>query len=204
MAGSLGPTGQLVEPYGLLTHAAAVEAYAEQARALADGGVDLLVLETFFALRRRSGRSRASRRIASPARRVVQLRPGHAHDDGRERVRRRRGGRAARRRHPRRELRTVARRHEQIVGEFLAAAPHLPLWVKPNAGRAAHGPATRSCTKPVPISSCAARPRAAPRPRRPDRRAALRLDDRARRGDRAGARPRRRVAPRSVCRRAAV
>ena len=50
VAGSLGPTGQLVEPYGALTRGPCVDAYAEQARALADGGVDLLVLETFFAL----------------------------------------------------------------------------------------------------------------------------------------------------------
>jgi methionine synthase I (cobalamin-dependent) len=50
VAGSLGPTGQLPEPYGLLTREQAVGAYAEQARALADGGVDVLVLETFFAL----------------------------------------------------------------------------------------------------------------------------------------------------------
>ena len=50
VAGSLGPTGQLIEPYGLLTREAAVSAYAEQARALADGCVDLLVLETIFAV----------------------------------------------------------------------------------------------------------------------------------------------------------
>jgi 5-methyltetrahydrofolate--homocysteine methyltransferase len=50
VAGSLGPTGRLVEPYGDLTHDAAVDAYAEQAEALAEGGVDALVLETFFAL----------------------------------------------------------------------------------------------------------------------------------------------------------
>ena len=50
VAGSLGPTGQLIEPYGLLTRDACVDAYAEQAGALAGGGVDLLVLETFFAL----------------------------------------------------------------------------------------------------------------------------------------------------------
>ncbi|HYA09642.1 MAG TPA: homocysteine S-methyltransferase family protein [Gaiellaceae bacterium] len=50
VAGSLGPSGRLIEPYGDLAHDAAVDAYAEQAQALADGGVDLLVLETFFAL----------------------------------------------------------------------------------------------------------------------------------------------------------
>jgi methionine synthase I (cobalamin-dependent) len=50
VAGSMGPSGQLIEPYGGLTRQACVEAYAEQARSLAAGGVDLLVLETFFAL----------------------------------------------------------------------------------------------------------------------------------------------------------
>lgn len=50
VAGSLGPSGQLIEPYGLLTRETAVAAFAEQARALADGGVDLLVLETIFAV----------------------------------------------------------------------------------------------------------------------------------------------------------
>jgi 5-methyltetrahydrofolate--homocysteine methyltransferase len=50
VAGSLGPTGQLFEPFGPLDQATAVEVYAEQARALVDGGVDLLVIETHFAL----------------------------------------------------------------------------------------------------------------------------------------------------------
>jgi 5-methyltetrahydrofolate--homocysteine methyltransferase len=45
VAGSMGPTGQLVEPYGALTCEVCVEAYAEQAQALRDGGVDLLVLD---------------------------------------------------------------------------------------------------------------------------------------------------------------
>jgi methionine synthase I (cobalamin-dependent) len=50
VAGSIGPTGVLMEPYGELTQAAAVETFAAQAAALSEGGVDLLVLETFFAL----------------------------------------------------------------------------------------------------------------------------------------------------------
>ena len=50
VGGSIGPTGQLMEPYGELTTAEAMAAYAEQAAALAAGGVDFLVLETFFAL----------------------------------------------------------------------------------------------------------------------------------------------------------
>ena len=50
VAGSMGPTGQLVEPLGPLTRELCLEAFREQARALVAGGVDVLVLETFFAL----------------------------------------------------------------------------------------------------------------------------------------------------------
>src|SRR5215831_15713332 len=50
VGGAMGPTGQLVEPYGPLTREVCEAAYAEQAQALGDGGVDALVLETFFAL----------------------------------------------------------------------------------------------------------------------------------------------------------
>jgi 5-methyltetrahydrofolate--homocysteine methyltransferase len=50
VAGSIGPTGHLADPLGPLTRDLAVATFSEQARALADGGVDLLVLETFFSL----------------------------------------------------------------------------------------------------------------------------------------------------------
>lgn len=50
VGGAIGPTGQLVEPYGPLSRERCAAAYAEQAQALRDGGVDVLVLETFFAL----------------------------------------------------------------------------------------------------------------------------------------------------------
>ncbi|MGE5138277.1 MAG: homocysteine S-methyltransferase family protein [Rudaea sp.] len=50
VAGSMGPTGQLLEPYGPLSHAEAVKAFADQARVLAEAGADLLVIETQFDL----------------------------------------------------------------------------------------------------------------------------------------------------------
>jgi 5-methyltetrahydrofolate--homocysteine methyltransferase len=46
VAGSMGPTGEFFAPLGTLTPEQAQEAFAEQARGLADGGVDLLVIET--------------------------------------------------------------------------------------------------------------------------------------------------------------
>ncbi len=46
VAGSMGPTGGLFEPYGLLTLEEGKAIFAEQAQALAQGGVDVLWLET--------------------------------------------------------------------------------------------------------------------------------------------------------------
>jgi len=46
VAGSMGPTGQLLEPVGELVFEDAVEAFAEQASGLAAGGVDLFWIET--------------------------------------------------------------------------------------------------------------------------------------------------------------
>jgi 5-methyltetrahydrofolate--homocysteine methyltransferase len=46
VAGSIGPTGEIFEPIGTLSHEAGVEAFAEQAAALKEGGVDVLWIET--------------------------------------------------------------------------------------------------------------------------------------------------------------
>ncbi len=46
VAGSMGPTGEILEPLGPLSVDAAREAFAEQAAALARGGADLLWIET--------------------------------------------------------------------------------------------------------------------------------------------------------------
>ena len=46
VAGSMGPTGELYDPLGPLTIADGADAFAEQARALAEGGVDVLWIET--------------------------------------------------------------------------------------------------------------------------------------------------------------
>src|SRR4030042_114171 len=51
VAGSIGPTGEFFAPVGKLTAEEAREAFAEQARGLADGGADLLVLETMSDLK---------------------------------------------------------------------------------------------------------------------------------------------------------
>lgn len=46
VVGDMGPTGQLLQPLGALTYAEAVSAFAEQAAALSESGVDALAIET--------------------------------------------------------------------------------------------------------------------------------------------------------------
>lgn len=50
VAGSVGPLGKPMEPLGAITFADAVAAYTEQAQGLAEGGVDLFILETLPSL----------------------------------------------------------------------------------------------------------------------------------------------------------
>ncbi len=46
VAGSIGPSGELLEPVGTVTFEEARDAFAEQARGLVDGGADILWIET--------------------------------------------------------------------------------------------------------------------------------------------------------------
>jgi len=46
VAGSIGPSGELFVPVGPVTHEEGVEAFAEQAQGLVDGGADILWVET--------------------------------------------------------------------------------------------------------------------------------------------------------------
>lgn len=50
VAGSMGPTGELFIPLGALDEAGAVAAFTAQAHALADGGADVLWIETMSSL----------------------------------------------------------------------------------------------------------------------------------------------------------
>jgi methionine synthase I (cobalamin-dependent) len=135
VAGSLGPTGHLTEPLGPLTHDLAVATYAEQARALADGGVDLLVLETFFSLDEGLWALEGIKSASD-----LPLVVSYSFDQGTKTMM---GltptqvveafaplGIAAIGANCGKSLADT----DMIVDELLAAADGLPLWVKPNAG----------------------------------------------------------------------
>ncbi|SPF80688.1 betaine--homocysteine S-methyltransferase [Pseudoprimorskyibacter insulae] len=49
VAGSVGPTGEIMQPVGTLSHALAVEMFEETAQGLKDGGADVVWVETISA-----------------------------------------------------------------------------------------------------------------------------------------------------------
>jgi 5-methyltetrahydrofolate--homocysteine methyltransferase len=64
VAGSIGPSGELFEPLGSLTYAAALEGFAAQAAGLAAGGVDALWVETMSDLQELRAAVEGARRAA--------------------------------------------------------------------------------------------------------------------------------------------
>jgi methionine synthase I (cobalamin-dependent) len=135
VAGSIGPTGQLVEPFGPLTRDMSLDTFGEQAGALADGGVDLLMLETFFTLDEALWAAEAIGAVTDlplvmsfsfdqGTKTMMGLSPADvtAATDG--------VVLAALGANCGRSLQDTAK----LVSEFLdAGSPH-PLWIKPNAG----------------------------------------------------------------------
>src|SRR5579862_643902 len=135
VGGSIGPTGQLPEPLGPLSREVATSGFAEQARALADGGVDLLVLETFFALEEAQWAVEAIRSATElpfvvafsfdqGTRTMMGLSPGQV-VEAFEAL-----GPAALGANCGRSLDDT----EAVLAEFTDAGTPVPLWVKPNAG----------------------------------------------------------------------
>ena len=61
VVGSVGPTGELLEPLGEVTEGEMLEAFGEQMAALAEGGADAILIETKFALEEASIAIRAAK-----------------------------------------------------------------------------------------------------------------------------------------------
>jgi 5-methyltetrahydrofolate--homocysteine methyltransferase len=135
VAGSIGPTGMLMEPLGDLTAAGAAEAYAEQAEGLVEGGVDLLLLETFFALEEAVAAIQGIRRVTD-----VPLVASFSFDQGTQTMMGtspttmaetiRPLGVSALGANCGRSLDDM----EKIVRELASLHLQVPLWIKPNAG----------------------------------------------------------------------
>lgn len=73
VAGSIGPSGELIEPVGLLSMADAEAMFAEQTQGLVEGGVDLIVIETMSHLNEVEAAVKGARRVAPDLPIVVTL-----------------------------------------------------------------------------------------------------------------------------------
>jgi 5-methyltetrahydrofolate--homocysteine methyltransferase len=67
VAGSMGPTGELMEPLGLLTPDGALASFTEQAKALKAGGADFALIETMSALEEVQAAVEGARAAGLPA-----------------------------------------------------------------------------------------------------------------------------------------
>jgi len=135
VAGSMGPVGGLMKPYGPLTVEEVLAAYSEQAKALVEAGVDLLVIETQFALEEAKAALDAARQAGG-----LPVVVSFSYD---------RGTRTMMGVKPEQVVKTFQplgvaaigancgtslENMEAIVREYAAAQPELVIWAKPNAG----------------------------------------------------------------------
>lgn len=135
VAGSLGPVGALIKPYGPLLPDEVKAAYAEQAKVLTDAGVDLLVIETQFDMEESLAAVAGAHSVShlpivisfsydSGTRTMMGVRPKNVVDTFKTR------GVAAIGANCGKSLEFM----DQIIQEMVEAQPMLPLWAKPNAG----------------------------------------------------------------------
>jgi 5-methyltetrahydrofolate--homocysteine methyltransferase len=135
VAGSMGPVGALIEPYGPLEADEVKATFAEQAKALAEGGVDLLLIETMFSFEETNAAFEGARSVMD-----LPIVVSFSYD---------RGTRTMMGVKPKDVIKlysemgavlvgancgTTLENMEAVVKEYAATVPNFPLWVKPNAG----------------------------------------------------------------------
>jgi 5-methyltetrahydrofolate--homocysteine methyltransferase len=135
VAGSIGPTGMLIKPYGPLTVEQATASFAEQAGALAESGVDLLLIETMFAFEEADAAFNGARSVTDlpivvsfsydrGLRTMMGVKPAdmfkHYQEMGAAMI----GANCG----------TTLENMEKILQEYATVDPSFPLWAKPNAG----------------------------------------------------------------------
>jgi len=135
VAGSMGPTGSIMKPYGPMTPDQAFETYAEQAKALADGGVDFLLIETMFALDETDAAFNGARSVTD-----LPIVVSFSYDRG---VRTMMGVKPKDVAKKYKEMGavlvgancgTTLENMETIIKEYAETIPGFGLWAKPNAG----------------------------------------------------------------------
>lgn len=135
VAGSMGPVGALIKPYGPLEAEDVKATFAEQAKALAEGGVELLLIETMFSVEETTAALEGAKSVTD-----LPIIVSFSYD---------RGTRSMMGVKPRDVIKrysemgvalvgancgTTLENMEAVVKEYAATLPGFPLWVKPNAG----------------------------------------------------------------------
>jgi 5-methyltetrahydrofolate--homocysteine methyltransferase len=135
VAGSMGPVGGLIKPYGPLEADEVKAAFAEQAKALAEGGADLLVIETMFAFEETTAAFEGARSVTD-----LPIVVSFSYD---------RGTRSMMGVKPKDVMKrytemgatvigancgTTLENMEAIITEYAKTVPNFPMWAKPNAG----------------------------------------------------------------------
>jgi 5-methyltetrahydrofolate--homocysteine methyltransferase len=135
VAGSMGPVGALIKPYGPLNAEDVQATFAEQAKALVEGGVDFLLIETMFSFEETTAAFEGAKSVTD-----LPIVVSFSYD---------RGTRTMMGVKPKDVIRkycemgatlvgancgTTLENMETIVMEYAATVPNFPLWVKPNAG----------------------------------------------------------------------
>jgi 5-methyltetrahydrofolate--homocysteine methyltransferase len=135
VAGSMGPVGGLIKPYGPLEADDVKATFAEQARALTEGGVDLLLIETMFSFEETTAAFEGAKSESD-----LPIVVSFSYD---------RGTRSMMGAKPKDVIKkysemgatlvgancgTTLENMEGVVQEYAATLPNFPLWVKPNAG----------------------------------------------------------------------
>jgi 5-methyltetrahydrofolate--homocysteine methyltransferase len=135
VAGSMGPVGALIKPYGPLEAEDVKATFAEQAKALAEGGVDLLLIETMFSFEETTAAYEGTKSVTD-----LPIVVSFSYD---------RGTRTMMGVKPKDVIKrycemgatlvgancgTTLENMEAVVKEYVATVPNFPLWVKPNAG----------------------------------------------------------------------
>lgn len=135
VAGSMGPLGTLIKPYGPLESEEVKVTFAEQAKALADGGADLLVIETMFSFEETTAAFEGARSVTD-----LPIVISFSYD---------RGTRSMMGVKPKDVIKrytemgaevigancgTTLENMEAVIKEYADAMPNIPMWAKPNAG----------------------------------------------------------------------
>ncbi len=142
VGGSIGPVGKLLKPFGPLLPEDALLTFTEQAKALAEGGVDLLVMETHYQLEEAKLAVQAAQSVCKlpivvsfsfdrGTRTMMGVKPSQVPEAFADLGVAAIGANCG----------TTLENMEKIVGEY-AAGTHLPIWAKPNAGLPKMNPET--------------------------------------------------------------